>query len=60
MSANIQSRHAAREDLPEAEQFEADFLASGEIEYEELGDTDADVELRLLAATVQAARNFGA
>jgi hypothetical protein len=60
MSANIQSRHVVRQDLLETEQFEADFFLNGEIECEELDDTDADVETGLLAARVRAAGYFGA
>jgi hypothetical protein len=42
------------------EQFEADFAASGELEFDEIDDdTDVGIELRLLAAKVQATRNLG-
>jgi len=49
-----------KEELQEAEQFEADFAAAGEMECDELEETDADFELEQLAARMQAARSWGA
>jgi hypothetical protein len=48
------------EDFAANRQFEADFSACGEIEYDELDDSDAEVELGFLAERVRAARSFGA
>lgn len=44
----------------EDEQFEKDFAAVGQVEFDELDDdADIGVELHLLAARVQATRNLG-
>ncbi len=43
------------------EQFEEDFAAAGEVEFDEIDeDTDLGIELQLLAARVEATRNLGA
>ena len=45
----------------EDEQFEEDFSATADLEFDEIDDfdDDASVELQLLAARVQATRNLG-
>ena len=44
----------------EDEQFEEDFAAAGEIEFDEIDDdAETSVELHLLAARVKATRNLG-
>ena len=47
-------------DYSEADEYEADFAASGAIELDEIEDADAAFEIELLAARVQAARHCGA
>jgi len=47
-------------DYSEAEEYEADFAATGAIEFDELDDADEAFEVDLLAARVQAARHCGA
>jgi hypothetical protein len=47
-------------DYSEAEEYEADFAATGAIEFDEIDDTDATIEMELLDARVQAARDSGA
>ena len=41
------------------DEFEADFALGGEVELEEMDETDAGVELALLAERAQAARDAG-
>jgi len=44
----------------EDEQFDEDFAAAGEIEFDEIDDdAETSVELHLLAARVKATRNLG-
>jgi len=43
-------------DYSEADEYEAEFIAHGEIEFEELDDSDSSSELVELAAVVRAAR----
>jgi hypothetical protein len=45
-----------RFDYSEADEYEADFIASGPIEFDELDDSENDRELAVLAVTVRAAR----
>jgi hypothetical protein len=47
-------------DYSEAEEYEADFAACGEIEFDETDESDAGMEMELLEARVQAARDCGA
>ncbi len=59
MQGNNQESAAMSLDFDD-EQFEEDFAAAGEIEFDEIDDdTDISVELNLLAARVQATRNLG-
>lgn len=46
------------DDFAESEQFKADFAATGEIEFDEIDDTDAAFEMELLAARIRAARDL--
>ena len=47
-------------DYTEAEEYEADFAATGAIEFDEIDESDAAVEMELLAVRAQAARDCGA
>jgi hypothetical protein len=50
-------------DYPEADEYDADFAATGAIEFDEfddVGEVGEAFELRLLATRVQAARYCGA
>lgn len=49
-----------RWDLPETEEFEADFALGGALECDETGDEDTALEMELLVSRVQAARYCGA
>jgi len=48
------------EDFLASRQFDADFSACGEIEFDEIDDADMAVELGFLAERVRVARSFGA
>ena len=47
-------------DYSKAEEYEAAFAAIGAIEFDEIDETDPDVEMELLQARMQAARHCGA
>ena len=47
-------------DYSEADEYDADFIAAGKIEFEELDDEETPAELMVLAARVRAARSWGA
>ncbi len=49
-----------KEDFLDTEQFNADFAATGAMEFDELDDAETDFELEQLEARVQAARSWGA
>ncbi len=45
-------------DYSEADEYEEDFVSTGEIEFDELEEEDASAELADLAAAVRAARSW--
>ena len=49
-----------KRDLPDTEEFHADFALGGEVECEEAGEEDSILEIELLVSRVQAARYCGA
>jgi hypothetical protein len=46
-------------DYSEADEYEADFAATGAIEFDEIDDADDALDMELLAARTQASRDYG-
>ena len=45
-------------DYSEADEYEADFIATGKVEFDELEEADASAEIAELAIAVRAARTW--